>query len=201
MSFEADLSNAVSGIQNVLTSLNQYSPSSNLGIVTFDGQGYINASLQPVGTNYSSLQSTINSIVDCADGGPPCSGSDLAAGMATGISLFSASGYSPPAGTRKAIIFVSDGAANVTSKCVNSSLTDAQDNSLAASEANNAYTSQNISVFSVLYYHGSDTQTDVNAMQALIQGQGVFINEPTATQLPTDLQSIITNNLSMQLSQ
>jgi len=154
-----------------------------------------------VGTNYSALQTAINNIVDCQNGGPPCSGSDLAAGMATGISLFSASGYSPPAGTRQAIIFISDGAANVTSKSVNYGLTDDQDNSLAASEAQNAYTSQNISVFSVLYYHGSDSQTDVNAMQALIQGQGTFINEPTATQLPTDLQSIITNNLSMHLVQ
>lgn len=199
-SFEQDLSTAASGIQNVLTSLNQYSPSSYMGVVSFGGVAYTNASMQQVGTNYSALQSAINGIVDCSDGGPPCSGSDLAAGMAAGIALFSSPGYSPPAGTRQAVIFVSDGAASITSKSdPNYGLSDTQDNTLAATEASNAWTNNGISVFSVLYYHGSDTQTDVNAMQALAQGQGTFINEPTATDLPTDLQSIIVNNLSMAL--
>ena len=54
-----------------------------LGVVTFDGVGYIHASLQPLGTNYSALQATIAGIQDCQDGGPPCSGSDLPAGTAT----------------------------------------------------------------------------------------------------------------------
>lgn len=200
-SFAQELSTAVSGIQNVLSSLKQYCPSSYMGVVTFNGQGYTTAAMQQVGTNYSTLQSAINGIVDCQSGGPPCSGSDLAAGMAAGIALFSSSGYSPPAGTRKAIIFVSDGAANVTSQCLNNTLSDTQDNTLAATEAHNAYTNSSISVFSLLYYHGSDTQTDVNAMQALIQGQGTFLNEPTASALPADLKAIIVNNLTMQLVQ
>ena len=200
-SFSADFAQAVAGIQNVLTAFDQVSPVSNLGIVTFDGVAYINASLQPVGTNYSTLKSTIASIVDCASGGPPCSGSDLAAGMAQGIALFSASGYSPPIGTRKAILFVSDGAANITSKCLNSKLSDAADNALAATEAADAWTSNGISVYSLLYYHGSDSVTDTNAMQALVQGEGEFLQQTNPTLLPTDLAGLITGNLSWQLLQ
>ncbi len=158
-SFSADLAQATSGMTAVLNQINQYSPTSNLGIVTFTGQTQTVASLQPVGSNYSSLATAINNIQDCAaPGGPACCGSDLAAGMATGISLFSAAGYNPPTGTRKAIIFISDGAANISGGCVNSSLSDAGDNSLAATEAQNAWTSKAINVFSLLYYHGSDSR-------------------------------------------
>jgi hypothetical protein len=139
--------------------------------------------------------------VDCQLGGPPCSGSDLADGMAAGIALFSQSNYSPPLGTRKAIIFVSDGAANVTSACTNSKLSDAQDNTLAATEAAAAYTNSGISVFSLLYYHGSDSQTDINAMEALVQGQGSYLQEATGSQLDADLQSIFMQNLTMSLVQ
>jgi Flp pilus assembly protein TadG len=200
-SFQDDLSTAVSGIQNVLTAMNTYSPQSYLGVTTFNGKSYTNAAMQQVGTNYSTLQADIAAIQDCAFGGPACSGSDLAAGMAGGIALFSSSGYSPPSGTRKAIIFVSDGAANVTSQCVNSMLNDTQDNALAASEAAAAYSSKGISVFSLLYYHGSDNSTDINAMKALIQGQGTYIQEADPSLLAGDLQSIYTNNLGMQLLQ
>ncbi len=200
-SFEADLPTAVAGIQDILTAMNQYTPLSWLGVVTFDGVAYTNAALQPVGTNYSTLQSDIAGVQDCSVGGPPCSGSDLAEGMKAGIALFSAAGYSPPTGTRKAVIFVSDGAANVTSKCVNSSLSDAQDNTLAATEANKAWTSQGISVFSLLYYHGSDSSTDTNAMQALVQGQGTFLQEVDPSLLAGDLKTLFINNLSMSLVQ
>ncbi|MGO8751643.1 MAG: pilus assembly protein TadG-related protein [Thermoguttaceae bacterium] len=200
-SFNDDLSQAVAGMQTILSDLNQYSPTSNLGIVTFNGQGWTNASLQPVGTNYAALKTAIGNIKDCASGGPACSGSDLAAGMATAISLFSASTYQPPLGTRKAVIFISDGAANIGSGCVNKKLSDNADNALAATEANNAWTSQGISVYSLLYYHGSDDETDIGAMQALIQGTGQYIQEPSAAQLTTDLESMLMNNLSMQLVQ
>jgi len=200
-SFSADLSQAISGMLTVLSDMNQYTPNSYLGVVTFNGIAYTNASLQPVGTNYNTLKTAINAIVDCASGGPPCSGSDLAAGMASAVSLFSAAGYSPPLGTRKAILFISDGAANIGNQCLNKTLTDAQDNTLAATEAQNAYSSQNISVYSLLYYHGSDDQTDIDAMEAMVQGTGEYIQEPDPTQLTSDIESMLLNNLSMQLVQ
>lgn len=200
-SFNADLSQAVSGMQTILADLNQYSPSSNLGIVTFGGQGWINASLQPVGTNFTTLQTAINNIKDCASGGPACSGSDLAAGMAQAVALFSASTYKPPSGTRKAIIFISDGAANIGSGCVNSKLSDTADNTLTATEASNAWKNQQIAVFSLLYFHGSDNATDTNAMQALPQGNGLFLQEPNAAQLTTDLQNMLMNNMAYALLQ
>ncbi|MGO9915820.1 MAG: vWA domain-containing protein [Isosphaeraceae bacterium] len=200
-SFSEDLSQATAGMHAVLSDLNAYTPLSNLGVVTFNGVAYTNASLQAVGTNYSTLNTAINNIVDCSSGGPPCSGSDLAAGMAGAIALFSASGYSPPVGTRQAVIFISDGAANMGSGCLNKSLSDTQDNTLAATEASNAWTNKGISVYSLLYFHGSDSTTDTNAMQALAQGTGNFVQEPSAAQLTTDIQSMLMNNLSMQLVQ
>jgi hypothetical protein len=200
-SFQQDLAQALSGMQTVLTDLNQYSPTSCLGIVTFNGVAYTNASLQPVGANFNTLQTAINNIQDCAVGGPACSGSDLAAGIATAISLFSATGYNPPLGTRKAVFFISDGAANIGSKCLNKTLSDAQDNTLAATEAANAYSSSSISCFSLLYYHGSDNQTDINAMEALVTGQGQYIQEASAAQLTADIEGMLMNNLAMQLVQ
>jgi hypothetical protein len=200
-SFADDLAQATAGMQTILNDLNTYSPTSNLGVVTFDGVAYTNATLQPVGANYTALQTAIGNIVDCSVGGPPCSGSDLAAGMAQAVSLFSASNYSPPVGTRKAVIFISDGAANIESTCLNKTLSDAQDNTLAATEANNAWTNSGISVYSLLYYHGSDDSTDDNAMKALARGQGTYINEPNATQLTSDIEGMLMNNLSMQLVQ
>jgi hypothetical protein len=181
--------------------MNALPPNSWLGVVSFNGVAYTNAALQPVGTNYSALQSDVASIVDCQLGGPPCSGSDLAEGMAAGIALFNQSNYSPPLGTRKAIIFVSDGAANVTSACTNSKLSDTQDNTLAATEAANAWNNSGISCFSLLYYHGSDNQTDVSAMQALVQGQGIYVQEATGSQLNADLQSIFISGMTMSLVQ
>jgi Flp pilus assembly protein TadG len=200
-SFADDLSQATAGMLTILNDLNTYTPSSNLGIVTFNGVAYVNASLQPVGTNYNTLKTAINNIVDCSNGGPPCSGSDLAAGMAQAIALFSASGYSPPVGTRQAIIFISDGAANMGSQCKYWPDNDSTDNALAATLAKNAWTNQGISVYSLLYYHGSDDITDVNAMKAVAQGQGTYIQEPSASQLTSDIQGMLMNNLSMQLVQ
>jgi Flp pilus assembly protein TadG len=200
-SFSDDLAQATAGMQTILNDLNTYSPTSNLGIVTFNGVAYTNAALQPVGKNYATLKTAIGNIVDCSAGGPPCSGSDLAAGMAQAVALFSAAGYSPPVGTRKAVIFVSDGAANIESGCLNNNLSDDQDNTLAATEAQNAWTNNGISVYSLLYYHGSDSSTDTNAMNALAQGQGTFVQEPSAAQLTTDIESMLMNNLSMQLVQ
>jgi len=198
-SFETDLPQAVSGMQAVLSLFNQYSPQSNIGVVTFGSQGWTNASLQPVGANYDALNTTIGDIKDCNAGGPPCGGSDLAAGMATAVSLFSAAGYSPPPGTRQAIIFISDGASNVTSKSLNWPLSDAADNTLAATEASNAWTNNGISVFSLLYYHGSDSATDTDAMEALVQGYGTFMQELNPAELSTDMQTMVLNNMPIGL--
>ena len=38
-------------------------------------------------------------------------------------------------------------------------------------------------------------------MEALIQGQGQYIQEPTAANLTADIESMLMNNLSMQLVQ
>lgn len=288
-SFADDVPTAVTGMQAILSAFNQYSPASNVGIVTFGGQtgvsasvtiagatfstgfnnagitpsggstttssfyktngpsNYIYAPLQPVGTNYASLAATLSKIADCSSGGPPCTGSDLAAGMGAAVALFTAPtySYSPPQGTRKAIIFISDGASSISSDSYaatgtkttasawafftysksnggafnytvgpyTSPFTDATngvgsscaspgtDNEAAAYFASWAWTNSQISVYSVLYYHGSDTQCDINGMQSLVQGNGTFINEPNAAQLVADLQNLVEDNFKYQLLQ
>ena len=121
--------------------------------------------------------------------------------MAQAVALFTAASYNPPTGTRKAIIFISDGAANIESGSINSKLSDTADNTLAATEASSAWTNHQISVFSLLYFHGSDNTTDTNAMQALAQGNGVFLQEPSAAQLTADLQNMLMNNMQFALLQ
>jgi hypothetical protein len=87
------------------------------------------------------------------------------------------------------------------SKCLHKTLNDTQDNDLAATDAQNAYSNNGISVFSLLYYGSGDTSTDTEAMQDLVSGSGIFINEPTASQLTNDLNTMLISGMSMTLAQ
>ena len=136
-SYSADLSYAITGHQVLLADFNQYSPSSNFGVVQHTGWGSTWAALQPVGSNYSTLNTTIGNLADCSNnttsaynvyGGtatsiavttqtPACSGSDLATGIQQAINMFNSAAYTStaPAGTAKAIIISSDGESNASS--------------------------------------------------------------------------------------
>ena len=88
---------------------------------------------------------------------------------------------------------------------------DATDNALTATEAANAWSSQAISVFSILYSGDGAGSTDIAAMRALApaptgtapstQGFGVYLQEPNPAQLAADLQNLILDNFVYQLLQ
>ena len=180
-SYSADLSYAVQGHQVLLSDFNTYSPSSYLGVVQHTGWGSTWAALQPVGSNYSTLNTTIGKLADCANnttsaynvyGGtatsiavttqtPACSGSDLATGIQQAINMFNSAAYTStvPAGTAKAIIISSDGESNASSNGQHPSptYTDAQLNTLAQTTAAAAWANRAFPSYVVFYYHGSDT--------------------------------------------
>jgi Flp pilus assembly protein TadG len=212
-SYSADLSYAVQGHQVLLADFNQYSPSSSFGVVQHTGWGSTWAALQTVGSNFSTLNTTIGQMADCSNnttsaynvyGGtatsiavtthtPACSGSDLATGIQQAINMFNSAAYTStaPAGTAKAIILSSDGESNASSngQHPSSKYTDAQLNTLAQTTAAAAW-AQGISVYVVFYYHGSDGGADTALLQSLVQGQGTFQMVTNASQVPTALDSL-----------
>ena len=197
-SYSADLSYAVHGHQALLADFNQYSPSSYLGVVQHTGWGSTWAALQPVGSNFSSLNTTIGKIADCSNnttsaynvyGGtatsiavttltPACSGSDLATGIQQAINMFNSAAYTvqlSPRGRPRPSSFPPmasrmpvDNGQHPSSK-----YTDAQLNTLAQTTAAAAW-AQGISVYVVFYYHGSDSGADTALLQSLVEGQGSF---------------------------
>ena len=201
----------LSGFQNVLTNMNTFTNTSNLGVVTFTGWGFTDANLQPVGTNYSTLQTAIGNIKDCSSapssstyttappGIPQCSGSDLSAGIQQAVNLFTAASYNPPSGTRKAILFTSDGASNASTHGSHPTYSGAQLDTAAQTIAKTAWTNYNISVFSLLYTGTGAGSYDASIMQSMAQGLGTYIQVSNAANLPSQLNNVLMTNLSMQL--
>ena len=217
-SYSADLPYAVTGHQVLLSDFNTSSPSSYLGVVQHTGWGSTWAALQPVGSNFSSLNTTIGKMADCANnttsaynvyGGtatsiavttqtPSCSGSDLATGLQQAINLFNSAAYTSavPAGTAKAIVISSDGESNASSNGQHPSpaWSDAQLNTLAQATAAAAW-AQGISVYVVFYYHGSDTGADTTLLQSLAQGNGTFTMTTDASTLPAALDNLFKGSM------
>jgi Flp pilus assembly protein TadG len=213
-SYSADLAYATSGHLALLADFNTYSPCSYYGAVQHTGWGSTWASLQAVGSNYSSLVTTMNNMQDCSNnttsaydvyGGtttsiavttqtPNCSGSDLATGIQQAINLFNSSAYTSvaPAGTSKAILISSDGESNASSSGQHSSsnYTDTQLNTLAQTTAQTAYNTYGIDVYVVLYYHGSDTGADTSLLQSLVQGKGTFTQVSNPADIPVALEGL-----------
>ena len=212
-SYSADLTYATSGHLLLLQDFNSSSPSSYLGVVQHTGWGSTWAALQCVGSNYSSLYTTMGKMADCAYsttsaynvyGGtatsiavttltPACSGSDLATGIQQCINMFNSAAYtsSVPSGTVKAIIISSDGESNASStgQHPSSKYTDAQLNTLAQTTAAAAW-AQGISVYVVFYYHGSDTGADTALLQSLVQGNGTYTETSDPSTLPAALDNL-----------
>ncbi len=218
-SYSADFSYAVTGHKTLLSDINSTSPSSYLGVVQHTGWGSTWASLQPVGSNFSSLNTTIGKMADCSAsttsaynvyGGtatstavttliPSCSGSDLATGLQQAINMFNSAAYTSavPAGPGKAIILSSDGESNATSNGQHPSptWTDDELNTLAQTTAATAL-SQGISIYVVFYYHGSDTDADTTLLESLVKGNGTFTSTTDATDLPAALDNLFKGSMT-----
>jgi hypothetical protein len=197
----------------LLGDFKQYSPDSYVGVVQHTGWGSTWVALQASGSNYTTIYNTVNAMADCQNsttsaynvyGGtatsinvttqtPSCSGSDLATGIQQAINMFKSSAYTSvaPAGTAKAIILSSDGESNADAhgQHPSSKYTDAQLNTLAQTTAAAAW-ADNISVYVVFYYHGSDTGADTALLQSLVEGNGTFTEVSNPAKVPAALESL-----------
>jgi Flp pilus assembly protein TadG len=213
-SYASNLSYAIQGTQSLVDNFNKYSPNSMFGVTQHTGWGSTWAPLQAVGTNYTSLRTTVGNLKDAqsptsgvtySGGGPgktpPTSGSDLSTGIQVAINMFNSTAYTSvvPTGTLKAIIVSDDGASNASNNGQHpaSSYSDTQLDTLAKQACDTAW-SQGISVFVVLYYH-SGFSYDVTLLQSLVRGRGMFISVTDPTQLPTAMNTIFANGLGCGL--
>ena len=224
-SYSADLAEAVTGTQDALSYINTTAPPIRISVWFSTVVGAVpGVPYSRLRANYTSLNTTIGKLTNCASasgsapynvyGGtttsiavttktPACCGSDLATGLQQAINMFTSSAYTStvPPGTRQAIIVSSDGESNASSNGQHSTPTwnDTTLNALATSTAETAWTKYGISVFVLLYYHGSDTSDDITLLKSLVQGDGTYTQVTSAAQVPTALSAIIQNGLTYGL--
>jgi len=223
-SMAANISDAVTAHKVLLADFNQYSPTSDFGVVEHSGWPSTWASLQPVGPNFSTLNTTVGNIQDCSNsttsaynvyGGTVssiapttqtmrCSSTDLSTGIQQALNMLTDPAYTStiPLETSRAILISSDGqsVADPHGKHPSPTYNDAQLDRLAQAAATAAW-AQGISVFVVFYYHGSATQADINLLQSLIRGQGTFTLVSDPTKLPASFNQLFMNNLKYELYQ
>ena len=131
-----DISYAVTAHKTLLADFNQYSPTSDFGVTEQSGWGSTWASLQPVGSNYSTVYNAVNTIQVCSNsttasynvyGGTTssiapttqvmrCSSTDISTGLQQAINMLTAPAYiaSIPLETNRAIVLSSDGESNAS---------------------------------------------------------------------------------------
>jgi hypothetical protein len=135
---------------------------------------------------------------------PACSGSDLATGIQQAINMFTSTAYTStiPPETNRAIVISSDGESNADANGQHPSptYTDAELNTLAQTTASAAW-AQGISVYVILYYHGSDTSADIALLESLVRGQGTFTEVTNSASLPASISQLYLNNLKYEIYQ
>ena len=180
--------------------------------------------MQPVGVNYANLKTTVGNLQDCTSSGtldnvyggtttsiaqttltPSCrSGTDIATGLQQALNMFTNPAYTStiPPYTSRAIILSSDGESNATAygQHPTPTFTDAQLDTLAQTTASAAW-AQGISVYVILYYHGTDTTNDITLLQSLVRGQGTYSEVTNPTTLPASINQLYLNNLKYELYQ
>jgi len=149
-----------------------------LGVTIFTGTGASWAGVQDADDGYTNLSNRIGAIRTCGSAGmPACSGTHIGAGIDRARSTFST--LNVRAGADRAIVLVSDGAPNPSSRAP-----------LAVTAANNAW-AEGTHVFTV-YYDRDNNASDRAFLASLVRGDGIALSTPNAAQLP-DLLSEICN--------
>ena len=203
-SFSSEISHQQAADNAILGCIKNSSGSqSNFGLTTFDGHSAIFQSLAQASANQSSLQTKINSLNSCGHSGmPPCSGSNVAAGIYSAIQQFSNAAY---ANSNNNIVIITDGVPNAdaityaradgiyptassstptcTSNCTDANLLTMAQNQAAAARA------AGINI-STIYYSG-DTPSQNQASYAaslgsLVTGTGVAMVAPNATAISAE---------------
>jgi Flp pilus assembly protein TadG len=192
MSFSTQLKNARAADQALLDCMHQNAATgSKLGITLFTGVSPsppYQAQLPVTDTtDYNTLKNKIAGINQCSSAGmPACSGSNISAGMNSSISQFCPSKPCPsagPAGSRQALVVVTDGIPNCGST-PNCSDTTLKNNAVTAA---NTAAADGMDVYTI--YYGTSS-SDAAWLATLIRGNGIALTTPTASQLPILMQQI-----------
>lgn len=190
-SFVDEIDEARIADQGLLDCIRDHAPDTYLGLVVFTGYGKKVSSLQSVDVAYNSLSASIGSFKPCGKTGmPPCSGTNIGAGIDAAIPLLTASTTERP----RAIIIVSDGMPN-------SSLPGYSHEDLAdwAIDSADQAAASDISVFT-LFFSGNDGSPGATAFLAgLVRGQGTAHATPDPDELATELQEICLEGMSLML--
>ena len=179
------LTNAKAAEQALLNCINQNAASgSKFGVNLLTGSSktavpYLDGTTS---TNYTSLQTSINSINGCGTTGmPACSGTDFTPALTSANNLLCPNGTCT-SGLKYAVVFITDGIPNCSSGNVSQST--CQSNAVNA--INTAY-SEGMDVY-VIHY-GTDA-TAAAWLSTLPRGAGLYLNAPTPTQMTTAMQQI-----------
>jgi len=187
-SFSGELSKAISADKQLLDCFHAMAPSTSLfGLVTFTGWSTVLSAPTLIGVGYTALKTAANAIKTCGSTGAPiCSGTDISAGLQAATNLLVP--IVAPAGTGKAIILVTDGQPEPSSKGSHPTATAAQLKTFATQWADNA-NAASISIFIVFYNESHDTTAE-NFLKSLIRGQGIYLSTPDPNQIPALLAII-----------
>ena len=150
-----------------------------MGVAIFTGVGAVYKPLEAMQTGYTATQTKINQLKVCGNAGmPACSGTHIGAGLDAATNMFLAS--PPAAGVKRAIVLVSDGEPNPTSR------------KPAAITAADRANTNGISVFTV-FYNRDNSATARTFLASLARGEGIALSTPIASQLPALLQQLCTD--------
>ncbi len=192
-SFKDEMDESRIADQGLLDCIREHAPDTYLGLVVFTGYGKLFASLQSVDVAYNSLSASIGALKSCGSAGmPPCSGTNIGAGIDAAIPLLTASTTKRP----RAMIIVSDGQPNSSLK----GYTDQDLANWAVKSANKAAASD-ISIFT-LFFSGNDSSAGAAEFLAgLVRGEGTAHETPDPAEIATELQEICLEGLSLMLVQ
>jgi von Willebrand factor type A domain/Putative Tad-like Flp pilus-assembly len=196
-SFTDELAQAKIADQNLLNCFASASQTqSRFGIVTFTGWGQVHAPLSLVSTSYSALTAAVTGIKVCGSTGSPiCSGTDIASGLQAATNMLTSAPVVTDA--KKAIVLVSDGQPEPSTKGSHPTSTQTQLKALATQWANNA-DAAGISIF-VVFYDADNNFAAQTFMQTLVRGEGIYLTTPTPSQIPVLLQKICSKLNKLQL--
>jgi hypothetical protein len=91
-SFVDEIDEARLADQDLLDCIHENAPDTRVGLVTFTGYGQTISGLKGVDIEYVSLSAAIGKINNCGESGmPPCSGTNIGAGLDEGIKVLAAS--------------------------------------------------------------------------------------------------------------
>ena len=179
------LSQAKAAEQALLNCVNQNAASGSkfgINLLTGASTNYVPYLTATTSSNYQTLQTDINKIGGCGTSGmPACSGTDFTPALTSATNLLCTNGNCS-SGPRFAVVFITDGIPNCTSRHLSESACEQ-----SAVTAINSAAALGIDVY-VLHY---GTDSDAAAwLSTLPRGHGIYLNAPTASQMTTAMQQI-----------